>query len=120
MASNPLSPRSTLERLDDGIVRLTHRVTGEDDFDRAAADVFALIREAEIRHPGALRRLHLAIEGHDGERAGFDEDFFEFQQEFMLLALGKFLTWVDMPLTGPLANPGTQQNDLPDRLELQS
>ena len=113
-----ISPRSSIERLEDGVVRLTHEVVGEDSFDQAAGDVFSLIREAEQLHPGALRRLQLTIEGHDGERAGFDEDFFEFQQEFMLLALGKYLTWVDMPLTGALANPGTQQNDLPDRLEL--
>ncbi|ANM29618.1 hypothetical protein ABI59_08565 [Acidobacteria bacterium Mor1] len=114
-----LSPRSSIERLEDGVVLLEHEVVGGDDFARAANDVFALIREAEQQHPGALRRLMLTITGHDGERAGFDADFFEFQQEFMLLALGKYLTWVDMPLTGSLANPGTQQNDLPDKLKLE-
>jgi len=100
-------------------VLLQHRVTAEDDFERAAADVFALARIAQERHPGAVRRLALTIEGHLGERAGFDADFFEFQQEFMLGAMGRFFTWIEMPLTGKLGNPELQENDLPDGLRLE-
>jgi hypothetical protein len=114
-----LSPRSTITMQEDQVVLLQHRVTAEDDFERAVDDVFTLARTAQDWHPGAIRSLVLTIEGHVGERAGFDPDFFEFQQEFMLGAIGKFFTWIEMPLTGKLGNPALQEDDLPDSLRLE-
>ncbi len=98
---------------------LQHLVAAEDDFERAVADVFTLAKTAQDRHPGAIRSLVLTIEGHDGERGGFDADLFEFQQEFMLGAIGKFFTWIEMPLTGKLGNSSPQEDDLPDNLRLE-
>lgn len=113
-----LPSSSGIRQIDDRSVLLEHRVAAEDDFGTAAQAVFALIKEARERHPGALRGLRLSVDGHEGERAGFDDDFFEFQQEFLLGALGRFLTWVEMPLTGKLGNPDPQEEDLPDRLRI--
>ncbi len=117
--SPQLSPRSKITVRKDHVVLLQHRVTAEDDFEQAVDDVFTLAKTAQDRHPGAIRSLVLTIEGHVGERAGFDADFFEFQQEFMLGAIGKFFTWIDMPLTGKLGNPAPQEDDLPDSLRLE-
>jgi len=117
--SRQLSPRSKITMRENQMVLLQHRVLAEDDFERAVRDVFTLARTAQDRHPGAIRSLVLTIEGHAGERAGFDPDFFEFQQEFMLGAIGKFFTWIEMPLTGKLGNPLAQKDDLPDNLRLE-
>ena len=118
--SATLSPRSSLAMREDHVVGMHHRIVAGDDFRSAAESIFALLRVAEERHPGGIRSLHLQIEGHEGERAGFDADFFEFQQEFMLGAMGQYLTWIEMPLTGKLGNPEPQDNQLPDQLLLQN
>jgi hypothetical protein len=103
----------------DHIVEMEHLVIADDDFRQAADDIFALLQAAEKRYPAGIRSCRLSIEGHQGECGGFDADFFEFQQEFLLGAIGRFFTWVDMPLTGKLGNPEPQVNKLPDRLLLQ-
>jgi len=114
----PHSPNSKMTLKDDGVLLLEHHIVGSDDFAAAAEDVFALLKLAQARHPAALRSLIVTIEGHDGERAGYDADFFEFQQEFMLGALGRYFTWIQMPLTGALANPRPQQDDMADTLRV--
>lgn len=102
----------------DGVVLLELHVAVSDDFASAADDLFSLLRLAQERHPGGLRDLTITIEGHVGERAGYDADFFEFQQEFMLGAMGRHFTWIQMPLTGSLANPQAQQDDVADKLRV--
>ena len=42
----------------------------------------------------------------------------EFQQEFLIAALGKFLTALDLPLVSVI-NPELQDNNLPDSLAIQ-
>ncbi len=37
----------------------------------------------------------------------------------MLGAIGKFFTWIEMPLNGKLGNPPPQEHDLPDGLRLE-
>ena len=113
-----LSPRSSITPQENHVVLLAHQITTEDDFTRAAQDVFALAKAAQVRHPGDFRRLVITIDGHTGNRAGFDADFFEFQQEFMLGALGRFFTWIEMPLTGKLTNSAPQEDDLGDALRV--
>lgn len=102
----------------DNVVSLYHVVEEGDDFRSAAAAVFGMIKEAQARYPDWPRVFYLDVDGHRGERAGFDEDFFEFQQEFMIAALGPFLTAIDMPLVSVL-NPEPQRNDLPDALAVE-
>ena len=113
-----LSPRSNMSLRADGVVLLNHHVVASDDFELAAAAVFSLLKLAQRRYPGALRDLTITIDGHQGERAGYDPDFFEFQQEFILGAMGQHFTWIQMPLTGSLANPETQQDAAADRLRV--
>ncbi len=116
--SQPLPERSQLSLRSDGVVELELSVVASDSFATAAEAVFTLLRTAQARHPGALRSLTVSIEGHAGERAGYDADFFEFQQEFLLGALGRHFTWIQLPLTGSLANPDAQQDDIADRLQI--
>ncbi len=102
----------------DGSVSLYVAVSGSDGFSDSAQSVFDRLRESQTRFPNQPRILYVDIDGHSGERAGSDPDFFEFQQEFLLGMLGCFFAALDLPLTGKLGNPEEQRNDLPDRLEI--
>ncbi|MEL7362033.1 MAG: hypothetical protein AAFN13_08165 [Bacteroidota bacterium] len=102
----------------DNTVALYHVVAEDDTFEVAAQEAFALMATAQERFPGWPRVYYLDVLGHEGEAKGFDPDFFEFQQEFLVGALGPFLTALVLPLTGGLVNPEVQRNDLPDRLHI--
>lgn len=103
---------------EDTVVSIYHVVEPGDDFYTAAKDIFTWLFEAQERFPDWPRVLYVDIEGHSGDRKGFDADFFEFQQEFMLGAMGPYFTAIDLPLTGPLINPEQQENDVPERLKI--
>ena len=100
----------------DNTVSLYHVVAHSDTFDKAVTDVFTLLKTAEDRYPGWPRVFYLDIEEHTGDRDGFDEDFFEFQQEFWFSTIAHFVTAFDIPLAGQLINPNLQRNDLPNQL----
>ena len=91
-------------------------VEAEDRFVDAVQRAFGLIKEAQTRFPGWLRTFYLEVNGHAGDHSGFDEDFLEFQQELFFSTMAPFLTAFDLPLTGPLLNPETQRDDLPDEI----
>jgi hypothetical protein len=101
----------------DNTVSVYHVVRQGDDFEKAAQEVFAYLREAQDQFPDWPRVLYLDIEGHRDEEGRFDEDFREFQQEFLLGALGTFFTALALPLV-QVVNPGEQRNDVPDALAL--
>ncbi len=102
----------------DNTVSLYHVVEESDNFDKAAQDLFKLIAEAQKKYPDWPRVLYLDIRGHLDERGRFEPDMVELQQEFLVAALGKFLTALDMPLVS-LINPELQDNNLPDSLGIQ-
>jgi hypothetical protein len=102
----------------DNTVALYHVVAPDETFEEAAGAVFGLLREAQARYPGWPRVVYLDVEGHAGDAAGFDADFYEFQQEFLFSVVAPFVTAMDAPLTGGLVNPEPQRNDVPDRLRL--
>ena len=99
----------------DNTVSLYHIVGEKDTFERAAGDLFALIKEAQERFPDWPRLLFLDIKGHLDALGRFENAFVELQQEFMFGFLGPFLTAVDLPLVSAL-NPEPQRNDLPDKI----
>lgn len=102
----------------DNTVALSHVVEPEDTFEDAAGALFALLRDAQARFPDWPRVLYLDVHGHRGAAAGFDADFYEFQQEFLFSVVAPFVSALETPLTGGLVNPEPQRNDLPDRLRL--
>lgn len=104
----------------DNTVSIRHDVAPDDTFEAAARAVFGLLREAQARYPDWPRQFFLVVDGHSGPRSGFDEDFFEFQQEFWFSTVAHFVTAFDTPLTGPLVNPQPQRNDVPDSLDITS
>ena len=104
----------------DNSVSIYHVVEEEDDFETAARDVFSYVKKAQEDFPDWPRVFYIDVQGHDGEQAGFDADFYEFQQEFFFSTLAPFLTGFEMPLTGPLLNPERQRNDLPDQLVIKA
>ena len=102
----------------DNTVALYHVVLPEDPFEHAAQAAFALLREAQARFPGWPRVFYLDVAGHEGEAAGFDTDFYEFQQDFWFSTVAPFLTAFETPLTGGMVNPQKQRDDVPDRLNI--
>ena len=102
----------------DNTVALYQVVDEDATFEEAAVEAFALCRRAQDDYPDWPRVFYLDIHGHTGEAGGFSPDFFEFQQEFLLGALGPFVTALHLPLTGGLVNPATQRGDLPEKLHI--
>jgi len=100
----------------DNTVSIYHVVGTQDDFVKAARDVFEWVKRTQEDFPDWPRVFYVDISGHEGEQAGFDADFYEFQQEFFFSTLAPFLTGFELPLTGALINPDEQRNDLPDTL----
>lgn len=100
----------------DNSVSIYHVVKADDSFEQAASDVFGYLKKAQEDFPDWPRVLFVDIQGHGGEQAGFDPDFYEFQQEFFFSTMAPFLTGFELPMTGPLINPEHQRNDLPDEL----
>ncbi|MEM8559179.1 MAG: hypothetical protein AAGG50_15265 [Bacteroidota bacterium] len=102
----------------DNTVALYQVVAEDDTFGAAAQEAFALLRTAQDRFPDWPRVYYLDVHGHEGEAKGFNPDFFEFQQDFLLGTLGPFFTALVLPLTGGLVNPEVQRNDVPDELRI--
>lgn len=102
----------------DNTVSIYQRVSADDSFESAVDEAFGYVREAQEKYPGWPRIFYLEIEGHKGDRQGFDEDFFEFQQEFWFSTIAHFVYAFEIPLIGGLVNPESQRNDLPDHLVL--
>ena len=102
----------------DNSVAIYHVVAPDDSFEDAAQAVFGLLRDAEARFPGWPRAFYLDVAGHDGDAGGFDPDFYEFQQDFWFSTVAPFVQVFETPLTGPLANPDRQRDDVPDRLTI--
>ena len=99
-------------------VAVYHVVGAADTFEEAAQAVFGMLSEAQTKYPDWPRVVYLDVEGHRGDAAGFDPDFYEFQQDFWFSTVAPFATAFETPLTGPLLNPEPQRNDLPDALRI--
>lgn len=102
----------------DNTVSIYHIVAEDDDFETAAQDIFALLKETQERFPDWPRVLYLDIQGHLDEHGRFDGDMIELQQEFLIAAMGRFFTALAMPIIA-VVNPDKQVNELPDELVLQ-
>lgn len=100
----------------DNTVSLYHIVGPDDSFEKAADDLFDLLKEAQRRYPDWPRSYYVDIRGHVDETGRFESDFVELQQEFFFSTMASFVTALELPLTGPLLNPDPQRNDLPDEL----
>lgn len=103
----------------DNTVSLYHVVQPDDDFEAAAQAVFGMLKTAQERFPDWPRVFYIDVAGHRGEHAGFDEDFYEFQQEFLFSVVAPFVAGLETPLTGALLNPEQQRNDIPDEVVIQ-
>lgn len=102
----------------DNSVSVYHVVGPDESFAEAAQAVVDLLRQAEERFPGWPRTFYLDISGHSDANGRLDADFIEFQQEFLFAVVGPFVTAMHTPLTGGVANPEPQRNDVPDRLRI--
>ena len=96
-------------------VALYHRVMRRENFEKAAKDLFDLLKSAQVKCPNMDRVLYVDIDGHKNPQGGFDHDMLELQKDFGIGFLGKFFNAVYFPL-GDFINPNPQCNDIPDKL----
>lgn len=103
----------------DNTVAIYLIITGKMSFVEAAQQAFSMVKDAQTRFPDWPRIFYLDVGRHSGTDQAFDDEMIEFQQEFWFSAIAPFLTSFDLPLTGPLVNPNTQRNDIPDSLAIE-
>ena len=96
---------------------LYHCVYPEENFERAAREIFDLIAHTIEFFPNAKRSLYLDIEGHRTPTDAFDADMFELQKDFLLGFLMPFLAELHTPLIH-VQNPKSQRRDLPEELRI--
>jgi hypothetical protein len=102
----------------DNTVAIYMIITEEMSFVEVAQRAFSMVRDAQARFPDWPRIFYLDIGKFSSTDPAFDDEMIEFQQEFWFSAIAPFLTSFDLPLTGPLVNPSTQRNDIPDSLAI--
>ena len=69
---------------------LYHRVMRRENFEKAATDIFNLLKSAQTKSPNAPRLLFVDIDGHKNDQGGYDNDMFELQKDFGLGFLAKY------------------------------
>lgn len=99
------------------MIVLYHRVMRRENFEKAANDLFDLLKSAQVKSPNTDRVLYVDIDGHKNSKGGFDDDMFELQKEFGIGFLGKYFKEIHFPLI-EFKNPNPQCNDIPKRLEI--
>jgi hypothetical protein len=96
---------------------LYHCVYPEEDFEKAARELFDLVAHTNEFFPNAKRSLFVDIEGHRTPTEAFDADMFELQKDFLLGFLMPFLAELHAPLIHA-KNPKPQRGDLPEELRI--
>ncbi len=99
------------------IIALHHRILPRENFEKAATDIFNLLKSTQINSPNTNRVLYVDIDGHKNDQGGYDNDMLELQKEFGIDFLGKYFVEIHFPLI-KFINPNPQSNDIPDKLEI--
>ncbi len=102
----------------DNTVSIYMVITKEMSFGEAAQSAFDIVKDAQKRFPDWPRCFYLDLEEREKTDPSVPDDWIEFQQEFWFSTLAHFLTSFDLPLTGPLVNPNSQLNNIPDSLDI--
>ena len=63
-----------------------------ENFEKAATDIFNLLKSAQNKSPNVARILYVDIDGHKNDQGGYDNDMFELQKDFGLGFLAKYFT----------------------------
>jgi hypothetical protein len=99
-----------------GTILILHTVLQDDDFEKAARQLFEVVKIAQDENPGAPRALYLEIEGHKTPD-GFDADMCELQREFAVSVLLPYLTSYYCPMLSEfgsgIKNLAPQRDDVP-------
>lgn len=99
------------------MIALYHRVMRREGFEKAAKDLFELLKAAQTKTPNMDRVLYVDIDGHKNAKGGYDHDMLELQIEFGIGFLGKYFSEIHFPLI-EFKNPKPQCNDIPPKLEI--
>lgn len=96
-------------------ISIYHRVYKREDFNKAAKDLFELVKNAQIKFPNQLRYLYVDIMEHKNSEDGFDRDMFDLHK-FVVDFLLQFCHEVHMPLFD--IKNDNQKNDIPEKLKI--
>lgn len=96
-------------------IAIYHRVYRRENFEKAAKDLFDLIRVAQEQNPNKDRVMYVDIDGHRNAAGGYDADMEELQREFAANVLLQFVKEIHFPL-GTYSNPHNQNNNVPEML----
>ncbi|MCH2174700.1 MAG: hypothetical protein MK193_03110 [Lentisphaeria bacterium] len=100
-------------------IAVCYRASESSTFEEAANGIIQVLAQAEGEFPGLAREMYLLIDGHDGQHYGFDDDFFELQNDFLIGTLGRFFTALHLPGCGTLTSSEAQQNDVPQFIQIE-
>lgn len=98
-------------------IALYHRVYRREDFEKAAKDLFDLLKSAQVKYPNVDRILYVDIDGHKNADGSYDHDMVELQKDFGMSFMGKFFSEVHFPLLH-FINQNPQCNEIPKMLEI--
>ena len=101
------------------MIALYHRIMRRENFEKAAKDLFELLKSAQTKMPNEDRALFVDIDGHKNALGGYDGDMLELQKEFGIGFLGKYFKEVHFPLID-FENPSPQCNDIPKEFAILS
>ncbi len=95
------------EEITEKKVAIYHNIYANEDFEKAAEDIYQLTRDVQKRYPNKPRVLYLDIQGHRLPDGAFDHDMWELQFYFILQNLLFYYTEVHLPLVN-VKNPYRQ------------
>jgi len=100
--------------MDKGIIAIYHRVYKREKFEKAAKDIYSLVKSSQMENPNHPRRLYVDIMEHRNPDGSFDDDMFKLHQ-FVIEHLGDYLEEINMPLIHAKNEKG-QRNDIPEKI----
>ena len=109
--------RSKRKQRKRALAQMSDRIMRRENFEKAAEDLFGLLKSAQAKYPNQERILYVDIDGHRNSEGGYDHDMFELQSDFGIGFLGKYFTEIHFPLAS-VKNPNPQCNDVPDKFEI--
>lgn len=95
-------------------IAIYHCIKKYEDFNRAANNLFNLVKEAKEKYPERKIGVYIDIEGHKTREGAFDEDMFELQSYFIMEQIYPYVSEIHEPLAEIKNN--NPKNNIPKQL----
>jgi len=82
---------------ENGQIAIYHCVKKYENFNKAAEDIYNLVRKAQDEYPNQKRCLYLDIDGHRESDGTFDNDMFELLAHFLVEVIIPCITEIHQP-----------------------